>query len=146
MAAGIVAVAGARAAAVPNPCALVPAATVASTVGLKGVMLKGKLSTRPDNGVKQSLCTYKHGSTAIEILVAPHQQSGGSGGPPGMKHVKVSGLGASATDFYDTNPKFAFANVAFTKGELDAGAYASGVIANAKIVALARVVYKALPS
>lgn len=62
-----------------------------------------------------------------------------------MKELRPSGLGAGATDYYDTTPPYLFANVSFTKGGFDASAYDSGTIANERIVALAHVVYKALP-
>lgn len=136
----------ASATAVPNPCTIVPVATVASTLGLTGVSLKGKLSTRPDGRVRQSLCTFTHAATKIEILIAPHQPVGGSGGGlPGMVTATPSGLGSAAHDYYDTEPKYAFANVEFTKGSFDAGAYDSGPIPNSDMVALARLVYTALP-
>ena len=135
----------ALAATVPNPCKLLSPATIASTVGLKGVTLTGILSTRPDGAVKQSLCTFTHGTTKIEIMVAPHQPSGGSGGPPGMHKLLPSGLGSGATDYYDTTPPYTFANVSFTKGNLDATAYDSGTLPNDLVVELARLVYKALP-
>ena len=50
-------------------------------MGLKGVTLTGKLSTRPDGGVKQSVCTYTHGKTTIQIDLAPHQPSLGPDRP-----------------------------------------------------------------
>ncbi len=136
----------ASAATVPNPCQLVSVATVASTIGLKGVPLAGKLSTRPDGRVTQSLCTFSHGGTTIEILIAPHQTSGGSGGgAPGMQTAKPSGLGSAASDYYDARLQYAFANVEFTKGAFDAGAYDHGTISNDRMVALARLLYNALP-
>jgi hypothetical protein len=135
----------ASAATVPNPCKIVPAGTVVSAVGLKGVSLEGKISTRPDGLAKQTLCTFKHGAALLEIYVAPHQQSGGSGGPPGMVIAKPSGLGSGATFAYDVNPKYAFANASFTKGALDAGVWDNGKFPSADILALARLVYKALP-
>lgn len=135
----------ASAATVPNPCKLVAPVTIASTLGLKDVTLKGTLSTRPDGAVKQSLCTFTQGTTKIEIMVAPHQTSGGSGGPPGMKKLLPSGLGSAATDYYDTTPPYTFANVSFTKADIDASAYDSGTLPNNLVVNLARLVYKALP-
>jgi hypothetical protein len=136
---------GAPAAAVPNPCTIIRAATIATTVGLKAVTLMGKLSTRADGKVHQTLCTYLHATTTITIILTPHQPSGGSGGPPGMKKVAVSGLGSTATDYYDTNPRYIFANVSFTKAGIDATALANGPLANEAMVALAHVLYKALP-
>jgi len=53
----IMGAAGALGAATPDPCSLVPGGTVAATLGLKGVTLAGKLSTRADGAVKQSVCT-----------------------------------------------------------------------------------------
>jgi hypothetical protein len=133
------------AAPVPNPCVLVSADTVGSTLGLK-TTAAGKVSTRPDGSVKQSVCTYQDGATMIQLALSPHQQSGGSGGGvPGMKHATPSGLGPAASDFYDTEAKFAFANVDFTKGAIDVVVYDKGAIPNAHMVALARTVYKALP-
>jgi hypothetical protein len=129
---------------VPNPCTLVSAATVAATVGLTGVTLTGKSSERPDGPVKQSVCSYTHGSTLIQILVAPHQPSGGSSGPPGMKTGAARGLGTGAVNFYDTSPQYAFANISFTKAGLDGGARDTGTLPDSKILALARLVYKAL--
>jgi len=143
--AAVAAVAGASGAATPNPCTLVPAGTVASTVGLKGVTLTGKLSTRADGAVKQSVCTYAHGKATIQIDVAPHQTSGGSGGPPGMVKGTVTGLGTGATFFYGTNPKFLFATVSFTKGGFDASVYNNGTVPHEDVPTLAKLVYKALP-
>ena len=132
-------------AAVPNPCTVVASGTVATTMGLKGVTLSGKLTTRPDGRVKQSVCTYTVGKNTIQIDLAPHQQSGGSGGPPGMVLLKLTGLGPGATYAYDTNPKFEFASVSFTKGAIDAGIYENGSLPRADVPALARILYKALP-
>jgi hypothetical protein len=137
--------AGALGGAVPNPCTIVPSGTVASTVGLKGVSLVGKLSTRPDGAVKQSLCTFSRDGATLEILIAPHQPSGGSGGPPGMVMTKPSGLGAGATFAYDTNPKYLFANASFTKGSIDAGVWDNGKFPHGDVLELARKVYAALP-
>ena len=81
----------------------------------------------------------------LEIMIAPHQTSGGSGGPPGMVIQKPSGLGTGATFAYDTNPKYEFANASFTKGGFDAGVWDNGKYPNADILSLARLVYKALP-
>ena len=135
---------GAGAAAVPNPCTLVSPAVVSSTVGLSST-LSGKLSTRPDGKVKQSLCTFTHGAATLEIVVAPHQPSGGYGGPPGMVMTHPSGLGTGATFAYGTNPRFLFANASFTKGSLDGGVYDNGKLPTADILSLAKIVYKALP-
>jgi hypothetical protein len=138
--------AAASGATVPNPCTLVSASAVASSLGLEGAPLTGVLSKRADGPVKQSLCTYTHGTTKIQVQVAPHIPSGGSGGGvPGMKETTPAGLGSTAHEFYDTNPKFAFTNVQFTKGSFDAGVYDSGTIPNARIVALAKILYKSLP-
>ena len=142
---GVAAVTAAGAASVPNPCTLVPAATLSSAVGLKGVVLKGKVSTRPDGAAKQTLCTFKHGAAVLEIYIAPHQPSGGSGGPPGMVITKPAGLGVGATFAYDQNPKYEFANAAFTKGGFDAGVWDNGKLPAAEILGLARIVYKLLP-
>ena len=71
---------GALGAAVPNPCKLVPAATVASTLKLKGPAPSGKLTTRADGAVKQDVCTFAIAGKQLQIDVAPHQVSGGSGG------------------------------------------------------------------
>ena len=56
-----------------------------------------------------------------------------------------SGFGAGATFAYDTNPKYAFANMSFTKGGFDAGVYSNGKYPNADILALGRLMYKAIP-
>jgi hypothetical protein len=135
---------GAAGAATPNPCSLVPGATVASTLGLKGVTLSGKLSTRPDGKVKQSVCTYTNGKTSVQIDVAPHQPSGGSGGPPGMVRGVVSGLGPGAMFFYGTNPHFLFASVSFTKGGYDVGVYNNGTVPHQDVPLLAKLVYAAI--
>jgi hypothetical protein len=68
--------AGAGATGVLNPCSLVPASKVASSVGLSGVVLTGTRSTRSDGAVKQTVCTFKHGDAQLEIYVSPHQASG----------------------------------------------------------------------
>jgi hypothetical protein len=125
----------------PNPCTLVPIGTLGSTVGLTS---PGKLSTRPDGRVKQTLCTFTKGATMLEIYVALHQPSGGSGGPPGMVISRPAGIGGG-TFATDSNPKFAFANAFFTKGKLDAGVWDNGKVPAAKVLALARIVYKDLP-
>ena len=132
------------AAPVPNPCKVVPFSTISTSVGLQGASLVGKLSTRPDGTLKQTLCTFKHDAAALEIYVAPHQQSGGSGGPPGMVLSKPTGLGAGATFAYDQDPKYEFANASFTKGAFDAGVWDNGKFPAADVLALARIVYKAL--
>jgi hypothetical protein len=137
--------AGASAAKVPNPCSLVPASEVTATMGVKGATLVGKLSTRPDGAVKQTLCTYTRGAATLEIQIAPHQTSGGYGGPPGMVITHPSGFGAGDTFAYGTNPKFLFANMSFTKGGFDAGVYDNGKYANADVLALAHKVYAAIP-
>src|SRR5438132_4050242 len=72
------------AATVPNPCNIVPTSVISSSVGFSGAALKGKVSTRPDGMFKQTLCTFTKGGAKLEIYIAPHQPSGGSGGPPGM--------------------------------------------------------------
>ena len=107
--------------------------------------MTGKLSTRPDGKVKQTLCTYTNGAATLEIGVSPHVPSGGSGGPPGMVLTHPSGLGTGATFAYGTNPKYKFATALFTKGNIDALVYSNGTYANAGIVALAHLVYAALP-
>jgi hypothetical protein len=143
-AAGVVA-ASALGGTVPDPCTLVPGGTVATTVGLKGVTLVGKVSTRPDNAVKQTLCTFTRGAAKLEILVAPHQPSGGFGGPPGMVVTKPAGLGTGAMFVYDLNPQYAFASASFTKGAIDGGVWDNGKFPHADVLALAHQVYAALP-
>jgi hypothetical protein len=143
-ASALVAGAAAGGAPVPNPCKLLPGSTIAAAVGLKGTALSGKLSKRPDGATKQTLCTFTHGAAKLQIYVAPHQASGGSGGPPGMVVTKPAGLGAGATFAYDVNPKFAFANVFFTKHGLDAGVWDNGKFPKGKILSLGRKVYAAL--
>jgi hypothetical protein len=130
---------------VPNPCTILALPVVSSTVGLGGVTLHGVRSTRPDGRLTQALCTFTHGTAKLEIYVAPHQPSGGSGGPPGMVITKPSGLGVGATFAYDANPHFSFANAFFSKGAFDAGVWDNGKLPNGDILALARSVYKALP-
>ena len=137
-------VVGASAATVPNPCTILPGSTISGTVGLKGVTLQGKVSTRPDGPVKQSLCTFKHAGATLEIMIAPHEASGGSGGPPGMVITKPSGLGTGATFVHDENPAYTFANAYFTKGNFDAGVWDNGKLPNADILTLARKLYAQL--
>jgi hypothetical protein len=146
--AGVVALvfaSGASAATVPNPCTLLAASEVNATVGVKGATLVGKLSTRPDNLVKLTICTYTRGAATLQIEIAPHQTSGGYGGPPGMVITHPSGFGAGDIFASDTNPKFPFANMSFTKGSFDAGVYSNGKYPKAEILALSRKVYAALP-
>ena len=131
----------------PNPCKLVPAATVASTLKLKGPAPNGTLTTRTDGPVKQDVCTFAIAGKQLQIDVAPHHGLGGSaGGVPGIKSAKPSGLGAGATMFYDTNPSFMFATVTFTRGTIDAVVYDNGKVESGDVLALARIVYKALPA
>ncbi len=138
------AVGAVAAGAVPNPCTIVSVSAVSSAAGLKGVVLHGSRSTRPDGAVKQSICTFKHGPATLEIYIAPHQPSGGSGGPPGMVLTRPAGLGSGASFAYDLNPKFQFANVSFTKSGFDAGVWDNGKYPSGDVLALARLVYKAL--
>ncbi len=128
------------AAKVPDPCTLVPAAKVLSTTGVK---VAGKLSTRPDGPVKQSLCTFKQGDIQLQIGLAPHQVSGGFGGPPGMVIAHPSGIGGG-TFAYGTNAKFLFANASFTKSNLDVDVYDNGKLPRDKVLALARIVFASL--
>jgi hypothetical protein len=136
--------AGASAAKVPNPCTVVSASTVSSAVGDKGAMLVGKLSTRPGGLVKQTLCTYTQGAATLQIIIAPHVQSGGSGGPPGMVLTHPSGFGAGDSFAYGTNPHFLFATMSFTKAGLDGTVYSNGKYPRDDILALARRVYAAI--
>jgi hypothetical protein len=132
--------------AVSNPCKVIPARTVAATVGLEGVALHGKLTTRPDGKVKQSVCTYTHGDVTLQIDLAPHQPIGGSGGlPPGTKSSTPSGLGGGRF-FSNTSPASAFASASFTKGALDGFVYSNGKLRPSRVLALARLVYTSLPS
>lgn len=133
----------ASAAPVPNPCTIVSASAIAPLFGGKAIV--GARSTRPDGAVKQSLCTFTQGAVKLQILVSPHQPSGGFGGPPGMVVTKPAGLGVGATFAYDTNPKYQFANATFTKGALDAGVWDNGKLPNAAVLKLAKSVYAALP-
>jgi hypothetical protein len=134
------------AATVPNPCTVVSTATIASTLGVKGTVASGKLTTRPDGKVKQDVCTFSVAGTNLQIDDAPHQPVGGyGGGAPGMKSVTPTGLGSAARFFYDTKSGFTFSNVSFTKGNIDAGVYDSGSLPHGRVLALARLVYNALP-
>jgi hypothetical protein len=135
--------AAADAAAVPNPCAIVPGSAIAPLFG--GSAPTGKRSTRPDGAVKQSLCTFTRAGAELQIYVSPHQASGGSGGPPGMVITKPAGLGPAATFVYDLNPKYEFANAYFTKGAFDAGVWNNGKLPKGDILSLAKQVYAALP-
>jgi hypothetical protein len=134
------------AATVPSPCTLVSTATIASTLGVKGTVASGKLTTRPDGKVKQDVCTFTVAGTQLQIDAAPHEPVGGSGGgAPGMKSVTPTGLGSAAEFFYDTRSGFQFASVSFTKGNIDAGVYEHGTLAHERVLALAKLVYNALP-
>jgi hypothetical protein len=135
--------AGANAAAVPNPCTLVPSAAIASAFGGTAAP-SGARSTRPDGKVSQTLCTFSKGDAKLQIMIAPHQVSGGSGGAPGMVVTHPSRLGSSGAFYYDTNPHFAFGNVSFTKAGLDVSVYDNGKLANAAMLALGRKVYAAI--
>ena len=127
---------------VPDPCTLVPSGTVASTVGFKAA---GTISTRPDNGVKDTLCNFVQGGGKLYISVSPHHPSGGFGGPPGMVVAHPSGLGSGALFVYDRNPKFKFADVTFTNGTFDGDVWNNGSVPPDHVLALARIVYKTLP-
>jgi hypothetical protein len=127
---------------VPDPCTLVPAGTIASTVGVSGA---GKLSTRPDNGVKDTLCTIVQGAAKLEISVSPHHGVGGYGGVPGMVLKHIDGLGPNATYAYDLNPKYKFADVTFSNGTFDGDVWNNGSAAPAHVLAVARILYKSLP-
>jgi hypothetical protein len=133
----------APAAAVPNPCTIVPGSAIAPLFG--GTAPTGKRSTRPDGLLKQSLCTFSRAGAKLQIYVSPHQASGGSGGPPGTVVTKPTGLGPAATFAYDLNPKYEFANAYFTKGAFDAGVWNNGKLPKGDILSLARRVYAALP-
>jgi hypothetical protein len=137
------AAAAASAAPVPNPCTIVSGSAIAPLFG--GKAIAGTRSTRPDGAVKQSVCTFTQGAVKLQILVSPHQPSGGFGGPPGMVVTKPPGLGQGATFAYDTNPKYQFANATFTKGGFDGGVWDNGKLPNAAVLKLAKSVYAALP-
>jgi hypothetical protein len=141
---GSVLLGGASAATVPNPCMLVPSSAIATAFG--GTAPAGVKSTRPDGKGTQTLCSFTKGVAKLQIIVAPHQASGGSGGVPGMVKTEPKGFGPGAEYVYDTNPHFTFASLDFTKAGLDVEVYGNGKLSNSAMIALGHKVYTAITS
>ena len=146
LAAVVAPAAGAARTAVPNPCRVVPGATISTAFGSKGASIAGVTTTRPDGAVKQSVCTFNHAGDVLTIYLSPHQPVNGSGGPPGMVLTKPAGLGTGASFAYDLNPAFRFTNITFTRGALDAGVHDNGKLPHQNMLALAKAIYSALPA
>ena len=119
--------------AVPDPCAILSASTVASTAGLKGVVLKGVRAG--------GACTYEHAGVRLVISVGV----GGMSLPPGTTTSRPSGIGGGG--FYqDSAAGDSFANVIFVKDGDGVSIWSNGKLPDAAdVLALARLVYRELP-
>jgi hypothetical protein len=136
-----VSVAVGHAAALPNPCKLVPAAAINKALGLPA-------ATHTVGTLKQgqvAICVYTHGAAKVQVEVAPKAYgSGGYGGAPGMVTTKPAGFGPGARFSTDTNPKYAFSTLTFVKGAYWGDVWANGKVPSARVLALARVLYQKL--
>jgi hypothetical protein len=136
-----VSVAVGRAAALPNPCKLVPASAINKALGLPA-------ATHTVGTLKQgqvAMCVYTHGAAKLQVEVAPKAyDSGGYGGAPGMVVSKPAGFGPGARFTTDTNPKYAFSTLTFVKGAFWGDVWANGKVPSARVPALARVLYQKL--
>jgi len=130
-----------RAAALPNPCTVVPASAINKALGLPA-------ATHTTGTLKQgqlAMCVYTHGGARLQVEVAPKAYgSGGYGGPPGMVVSKPAGFGPGARFIIDTNPKYAFSTLSFVKGAFWGDIWANGKVPSARVLALARVLYAKL--
>ena len=131
----------ARPAALPNPCKIVPSSAINTALGLPktahtvGTLKQGQVE----------MCVYTHAGAKLQVEVAPKAYgSGGYGGPPGMVASKPAGFGPGARFITDTNPKYAFSTLTFVKGAFWADVWANGKVPSARVLALARVLYKQL--
>ena len=136
-----VSVAVGRAAALPNPCRIVPVSAINTALGLPktahtvGTLKQGQVE----------MCVYTHAGAKLQVEVAPKAYgSGGYGGPPGMVVSKPKGFGTGARFITDKNPKYAFSTITFVKGAFWADVWANGKVPPARVLALARVLYKQL--
>ena len=133
--------AGAASIASPNPCKAVAAGVITTALGGAAT---GKLTSQNANGSKLSICTYTRGAVKLEVEIGPKAiASGGFGGPPGMKIKADAALGPDGKLFYDTSPKYAFANATFTKGSFF-GEVWSNKLPIAKVIPVAKSLYAGL--
>jgi hypothetical protein len=129
----------------PNPYTVAPAA-VAKAFGTSAAPT-GARTSEPGGAAAKTLplCTFSRGSTMVKITVGPAAEaSGGSGGVPGMKIVKPTGLGSTASMAYDHSARFDFTEVTFVKGPYWLSVWANGGVSTAKTLALAKAVYSAV--
>jgi hypothetical protein len=119
----------------------VPAAIITQALGSAPV---GKLSTQSLNGATLATCTYLKGAVKLQVSIGPKViASNGFGGPPGMVYKKDADLGPQGKPFYDTNPKYTFANVTFVKGAYYGSAWSNKLSIN-KVLLVAKIVYAGL--
>jgi hypothetical protein len=133
--------AGAAALVSPNPCKAVPTTVIQAALGAAPA---GKLTSQPAGGAKLAVCTYTRGAVKLEVEIGPKViASGGYGGPPGMKVKSDTSLGPDGKLFYDTSPKYTFANATFTKGSFY-GEVWSNKVPIAKVLLVAKSLYTSL--
>jgi hypothetical protein len=131
-----------RASTYPNPCTIDTAA-VATAFGTSSAPASARTSEPGGAAAKTlPLCTFTRGTTILKITIGPAAEAeGGSGGAPGMKIVKPTGLGTTASMAYDHTGRFDFTDVTFVKGPYWLSVWANGGVSTPKTLALAKAVY-----
>jgi hypothetical protein len=125
----------------PNPCKAVPSSVTKAALGAAPA---GKLTSQLASGAKLAVCTYTRGAVKLEVEIGPKVIAGGGyGGPPGMKIKSDTSLGPDGKLFYDTSPRYTFANATFTRG-LFYGEVWSNKVPIAKVLLVARSLYASL--
>ena len=124
----------------PNPCTIIPAATITAVFGTA----PGKLSTESaGQALKLTLCVYQRGKSKLQIGVGPAViANSGSGGPATVSRPDPA-FGPRGHLAYGLTPPYIYATVFFTKGAYYGTVWSNAVTAQG-VITLANALYKSL--